>query len=64
MKTTLSDDAIKALIHGLHGQPFDLLGPHAAGPQGRDLVIRTLQPFAASVDVVADGTTYRMGRLH
>ena len=64
MKTTLSDDSIKAVIHGLHGQPFDLLGPHAAGPEGRDLVIRTLQPFAASVDVVADGTTYRMGRLH
>ena len=64
MRTTLSDDSIKAIILGTHGQPFDVLGPHPAGPQGRDRVIRTMQPFAAQVDVVADGTTYRMGRLH
>ncbi len=64
MKTSLSDDAIKALVYGYHGSPFDVLGIHPCGAHGEDVVVRTMQPSAASVDVVADGTTYRMGRLH
>jgi 1,4-alpha-glucan branching enzyme len=64
MKSSLSDEAIKALVFGYHSTPFDVLGIHKCGPQGQDTVIRTMQPFAAGVDVVAADGAYRMGRLH
>jgi 1,4-alpha-glucan branching enzyme len=47
------DRALDALVHGVNGDPFAVLGPHAATEQGRPaVVIRTCQPFAARVDVV------------
>ena len=45
--------AIEALVNGLHGDPFALLGPHPA-PEG--IVIRTLQPGAASVEIISRET--------
>ncbi len=61
MKSTLPDGAVKAIVCGLHGAPFDVLGVHAH--EGRQ-VIRTFQPFAAQVDVVRGGTPARMERTH
>jgi 1,4-alpha-glucan branching enzyme len=46
-------EAIEALVDGLHGDPFALLGPHEA-PNG--VVIRTLQPGAQSVAICSRGT--------
>ena len=44
--------------------PFAVLGRHPAGVSGRqEVVIRTMQPGAASVDVVADGRVLPMDTL-
>jgi 1,4-alpha-glucan branching enzyme len=61
MKSTLPDGAVKAIVYGMHGAPFDVLGVHTH--EGRQ-VIRTYQPFAAQVDVVRNGTPARMERTH
>jgi 1,4-alpha-glucan branching enzyme len=42
--------AIEALVNGLHGDPFALLGPHET-PGG--VVLRTLQPGAQGVEIVS-----------
>ncbi len=63
MKSTLHEDAIKAIVYGMHGAPYDILGPHVL-PGGNDFVIRTFQPHAANVDIVAADGVFRMGRLH
>ena len=39
-------DAIDALAHGNHGDPFSILGPHA---DGDGIVLRTFQPQAERV---------------
>jgi 1,4-alpha-glucan branching enzyme len=63
MALNLHPDAINALIHGHHGAPFDLLGPHPAG-DGM-LSIRALRPTAKDLAVVIDdtGKRYPMTRL-
>lgn len=61
MKSTLPDGAVKAIVYGLHGKPFDVLGQHT---HESGTVIRTFQPFAASVEVVRSGTPHRMERTH
>ena len=52
--------AVEALVQARHGDPFAILGPHAA-PEGT--VIRTFQPDARSVTVVNRGTGEAMGEL-
>jgi 1,4-alpha-glucan branching enzyme len=47
------DYALDALARGTNGNPFAVLGPHVVSAQGRPaVVIRTIQPFAARVDVL------------
>jgi 1,4-alpha-glucan branching enzyme len=53
---------LAALARAEHGEPFRLLGPHAAG---RDRVlVRTIQPYAASVSVVVEGHTFAAELVH
>ena len=61
MKSTLPDGAVKSIVFGMHGSPFDVLGMHGleAG-----VVVRTFQPFAAQVDVMRSGAPLRMERTH
>ena len=49
--------AIEALVNGLHGDPFALLGPHPA-PNGQ--LIRTLQPGARGVEIFSRQTGNRL----
>lgn len=48
------DRALDRLLHGLNGDPFAVLGPHVVTQaDGRSaVVIRTIQPFAARVEVI------------
>jgi 1,4-alpha-glucan branching enzyme len=52
--------AIHALVNGLHGDPFALLGPHSA-PSG--LIIRTLQPGAQSVEIISRDTGQPIAKM-
>jgi 1,4-alpha-glucan branching enzyme len=45
----LDAESVRALAHGLHPNPFGVLGPHD-GPEGR--VIRTFLPGAGKVEVL------------
>ena len=49
--------AIESLVNGLHGDPFALLGPHAA-ENGQ--LIRTLQPGARGVEIFSRQTGNRL----
>ena len=61
MKSTLPDGAVKAIVFGMHGMPFEVLGMH---PCESGVIIRTYQPFAAQVEVIRAGTPTRMERTH
>jgi 1,4-alpha-glucan branching enzyme len=56
-------NAVETLIHGNHGSPYDLLGPHQVDGA---LVIRSFQPYAEKVEVIdqADDTAHEMKRIH
>lgn len=57
MMANLHPDAINSLIHGHHGAPFDLLGPHPAG-EGQ-VSIRAFRPTAKDLSVVVEETDKR-----
>ncbi len=60
--TTLSAEAISAIVGGLHGAPFDVLGVH---PTAGGMAVRTFQPQAQGVAVLpADGEPGPMTRVH
>jgi len=57
----LDRDARAALIEGRHGDPHQVLGPHAATVDGETgVVIRVMQPDAADAFVVRDGVATAM----
>ena len=56
----VAPEAVDALVHGQHGDPFSILGHHAVGG-GR--AIRTFLPGALGVDVVAREDGSRLGTL-
>ncbi|MCA9971436.1 MAG: 1,4-alpha-glucan branching protein GlgB [Anaerolineales bacterium] len=59
---TLPDEAVAAIVHAYHGDPFSVLGPH---PLDAGLVIRTVQPHAARVEVLLpDTTAVSLHRVH
>ena len=61
---TLDPNEIAALLHGLHPDPFRVLGPHRAG---EDLVIRIFRPDAKAVEIVSAGArteVFPAERLH
>ena len=61
MQASTSRDAFDALAGARHSDPFSVLGPHVEG--GR-LVLRAFNPSADAIDVVHDGTTTPMARVH
>jgi 1,4-alpha-glucan branching enzyme len=66
MKGRMTGSDIEAIVHGRHGDPFRVLGPHAFRskrglPQWE---VCTFQPQAASVSVVVKGEAIPMGRRH
>jgi 1,4-alpha-glucan branching enzyme len=54
MDITLSADAVTALVHGDHGAPFELLGPHQAEPDR--VSIRAFRPNASEVHFLDERT--------
>ena len=56
----VAPEAVDALVHGRHGDPFSILGPHVVGG-GR--AIRAFLPGALGVDVVAREDGSRLGTL-
>ncbi len=56
----VAPEAVDALMHGQHGDPFSILGPHAVGG-GR--AIRAFLPGATRVEVVAREDGSRLGTL-
>jgi 1,4-alpha-glucan branching enzyme len=61
MKATIADNLVRSIVQGNHYSPYDVLGMHVAGG---DVIVRTFQPYAANVDVIEGGATFRMGRIH
>ncbi|PJF44677.1 MAG: 1,4-alpha-glucan branching enzyme [Phototrophicales bacterium] len=61
--THLHPDAIAALVHGDHGAPFDILGPHPVDDQ--TVIIRAFRPTARELAVITEQhTRYPMTRIH
>jgi hypothetical protein len=64
-ESTALPGAIAAIAGGYHGAPFDILGPHKVTVAGRErLIVRTFQPQARSVSVLAFGVEHQMQCVH
>jgi 1,4-alpha-glucan branching enzyme len=59
---TAEDTALDALVLGTHDDPFSLLGRHDT-THGREVVIRTLQPSAESVELVTPDGVFSMEKV-
>ncbi len=66
MKPFVNEGAIKAIVEGTHGAPYDVLGMHEVRGQDSGVVIHTFQPFAQTVEVldISTGQATAMGRIH
>ena len=66
MKPILSEAEINAIIYGMHGAPFSLLGMHETGPDRPGVVVRAFRPYAVKVELVrkSDGKAFEMPRIH
>ena len=66
MKPILSEPEINALIYGMHGAPFSLLGMHETGAKKPGVVVRAFRPYATKAEVVrkSDGQAFEMPRIH
>ncbi|NLG33972.1 MAG: 1,4-alpha-glucan branching protein GlgB [Lentisphaerae bacterium] len=66
MKPILSEPEINAIIYGMHGAPFTLLGQHETGKKRPGVVIRVFRPYATQAEVVriSDGKAFEMPRIH
>ena len=64
MTVQIHPDAIRSLLDGDHGTPFDLLGPHQFDEN--HVSVRAFRPMAAQLHVVdrETGMRYAMERLH
>ena len=61
----MTDQELEAIAGGYHGDAFAVLGPHAAKGGGKtDWEIRAFLPQAQEVEVVTDGTSVPMERIH
>jgi 1,4-alpha-glucan branching enzyme len=60
----MTDQELEALAGGYHGDPFSVLGPHAAEDAKRAWDIRAFLPNAQHVDVLMDGRVVPMERMH
>ncbi|MDR0993653.1 MAG: 1,4-alpha-glucan branching protein GlgB [Verrucomicrobiota bacterium] len=66
MEPILSEPEINAIIYGMHGAPFSLLGMHETGASKPGVVIRAFRPYATKVELVRKdtGETVDMPRIH
>ncbi|MGI8587923.1 MAG: 1,4-alpha-glucan branching protein GlgB [Chloroflexia bacterium] len=67
MPGNLSPELIETIVAGLNGDPFAVLGPHAAvDAEGRPAVaVRAFLPWASSLQVVRhDGALFDAWRIH
>ena len=66
MKPILSEPEINAIIYGMHGAPFSLLGMHETGAKKPGVVVRAFRPYATKAEVVrkSDGKVFEMARIH
>ena len=66
MKPILSEPEINAIIYGMHGAPFSLLGMHETGAKKPGVVVRVFRPSATKTELirVADGKAVEMPRIH
>ncbi|MDX2140544.1 MAG: 1,4-alpha-glucan branching protein GlgB [Chloroflexota bacterium] len=63
MAANIHPDAIKTLVSGDHGAPYDILGPQQVG--AKEVSVRTLRPWAYSVTLVEEnGAQHNMQRIH
>ncbi len=58
----LDKDTVDALRHGRHGDPFAVLGPHAAGDGGTRVTV--FLPGAAAVQAFAGARAWPLARTH
>jgi 1,4-alpha-glucan branching enzyme len=58
----LGTDALLALVEGRHGDPFAVLGPHAAADGTRR--VRAFMPGASAVQAVAGARAWPLALLH
>lgn len=65
-KPILSTAEIQAIIYGMHGAPFSLLGMHETGPKKPGVVVRVFRPYATQVELIrkSDGQAFDMPRIH
>ena len=66
MKPILSEAEINAIIYGMHGAPFSLLGMHETGKKRPGVVARVFRPYATKVELIriSDGKVFDMPRIH
>ena len=66
MKPILSEPEINAIIYGMHGAPFSLLGMHETGAKRPGTVVRVFRPYATKVEIVrkSDEKTFEMPSIH
>ena len=66
MKPILSEPEINAIIYGMHGAPFTLLGMHETGAKKPGVVVRVFRPYATKAEVIrkSDGQAFDMPRIH
>ena len=66
MKPILSEPEINAIIYGMHGAPFTLLGMHETGAKKPGVVVRVFRPYATKAEVIrkSDGQAFEMPRIH
>ena len=66
MKPLLDDGAINAVVHGVHGSPYSVLGMNETGTDSPGVVVRSFQPYAQRVEVVEkeSGAVLPMARIH
>jgi len=54
MSSSIHPDALRSLVEGTHGAPFEVLGPHAVADG--QVIIRAFHPRASEVSVVIEAT--------
>ncbi|MGA9345158.1 MAG: 1,4-alpha-glucan branching protein GlgB [Nocardioidaceae bacterium] len=64
----VSQDDLNRIVAGTHHSPHDILGPHVS-PDGKaeadlHVTVRVLRPLAASITVLASGTSVPMSHEH
>ena len=66
MKSILSKPEINAIIYGMHGAPFSLLGMQETGSKRPGVVVRVFRPYATKVEVIrqSDDKAFEMASIH